>query len=289
MTAAVLTDQPRPPRIRRAKPLSTSALEWSATFWFAVTLLGQWFFFYYLMAFYGPMTVSGNYEAMAPLRALGATGFVAGDNLGNATFVAHAFAAGIIAFGGLLQFVPQIRARFPAFHRWNGRLFLLTVVGLSLSGFYLVWVRRSAPSDLNGFSTTINGVLILTFAALAYWTALKRNIVVHRRWALRLYLVSNAQWFLRIGLFGYFILNMAAGRKPAMGDPFLTFWVFGCYLVPLAVAEIYLRANDRGAPAVRAAVAGGLAVVTLLMAVGILGFSAFSLRILSGAPLSLPG
>ena len=185
--------------------------------------------------------------------------------------------------------MPQIRSRLPALHRWNGRIFLLTVTGLSLSGFYLVWVRGSAPNQLNGFSTTINGVLILTFAALALRTAMARNIAVHRRWALRLYLVSNAQWFLRVGVFGYFILNMAAGRKPGMGDPFLMFWTFGCYLVPLAIAEVYLRAKDGGAPPVRLAVAGGLAVITLLMGVGILGFSAFSLKILSGAPLTLPG
>ena len=159
MTAAVLTDQPRAPRAKRSKPLSTTALEWSAAFWFAVTLIGQWFFFYYLIAFYGRIAVTGDHEAMAPLRALGATGFVAGDKVGNATFVAHAMAAAIIAFGGLLQFVPQIRARFPAFHRWNGRLFLLTVVGLSLSGFYLVWVRGSAPSELSAFGTTINGAI----------------------------------------------------------------------------------------------------------------------------------
>ena len=289
MTAAVLTEERRAPRVRKAKPLSLSALEGAAVFWFAVTLIGQWAFFYYLMAFYGPMAVTGNHEAMASLRALGATGFVAGDTVGNTTFVAHALAAGIIAFGGLLQFVPQIRSRFPAFHRWNGRIFLLTVTGLSLSGFYLVWVRGSAPNQLNGISTTINGVLILTFAAFALRTAMARNIAVNRRWALRLYLVSNAQWFLRIGLFGYFILNMAAGRKPGMGDPFLIFWTFGCYLAPLAAAEVYLRAKDRGAPAVRFAVAGGLTVLTLLMAVGILGFSVFSLKILSGAPLTLPG
>ncbi len=289
MTAIVLTDQSKAPRARRAKPLSQSALEWSATFWFAVTLIGQWAFFYYLVAFYGPMAVTGNHEAMAPLRAMGATGFVAGDTLGNTTFVAHALAAAVIAFGGLLQFVPQIRSRFPALHRWNGRVFLLTVTGLSLSGFYLVWVRGSAPNELNGFSTTINGVLILAFAALALRTAVARNIAVHRRWALRLYLVSNAQWFLRIGLFGYFILNMAAGRKPGMGDPFLMFWTFGCYLVPLAVAELYLRAKDRGTPPARIAMAGGLAVLTLIMAVGILGFTAFSLKILSGGPLTLPG
>lgn len=286
MTAAILTQGSRAPR---AMPRRLGALEAAAGFWFVVTLLGQWAFFAYLMAFYVPMTVSGNYEAMAPLRKMGATGLIAGDNTGNAAFAAHALAAGIIAFGGLLQFVPQIRARFPAFHRWNGRVFLLTAIGLSLSGFYLVWVRNSAPSQFNGITTTVNGVLILSFAALAWRTAVARNITVHRRWALRLYLVSNAQWFIRIGFFGYFILNMAVGRKPSMQDPFFTYWNVGCYLVPLAIAELYLRAKDSPSPLVRRSMAAGLVVVTLMMAAGILGFSGFSLLIVTGAPLKLPG
>ena len=60
MTAMMLTDQPGTPRARRDKPLSLRALDGAAVFWFAVTLIGQWAFFYYLMAFYGPMAVTGN-------------------------------------------------------------------------------------------------------------------------------------------------------------------------------------------------------------------------------------
>ena len=273
----------------RSVVAANTALKRSVAFWLVVALIGQWAFFYYIAAFYGPTTLSGNFEAWSVLRALGGTGYVEGDTVGNLTFAGHALAAGIIAFGGALQLVPQIRTRAPVFHRWNGRLFLLTVLGLSLSGFYLVWVRGSSPSRLNALGTSLNGVLILGFAALAWRTAVSRRFAVHRRWALRLYLVSNAQWFLRIGVFAYFIVNMGLGQKVGVGDPFLRFWTFGCYLVPLAVLELYLRAKDSGGPPARFALAGGLFLLTLLMGVGMAGFSMFSLRILSGAPLALPG
>jgi len=276
-------------RIAPGRSFSGSVLNGAAGLWLAVALIGQWAFFAYIGAFYGPAMATGDYEAWSALSAMGAKAYVPGDDAGNRFFGFHALAAGIIAFGGALQLIPQVRSRWPVFHRWNGRLFLLTVVGLSLSGFWLVWVRGSAPSQLNGISTTINGVLILAFAGLALKNAMARNIVVHRRWAIRLYLVSNAQWFLRIGFFAYFVVNMALGRRPSSGDPFLIGWTFGCYLVPLAMAELYMRAKDRGGAFGRLAIAGLLLALTLAMAVGIFAFSMFSLRILSGAPLSLPG
>jgi hypothetical protein len=276
-------------RIAPGKTLSGSVLNGAAGLWLAVALIGQWAFFVYIGAFYGPAMATGDYEAWSALSAMGAKAYVPGDDAGNRFFGFHALAAGIIAFGGALQLIPQVRNRWPVFHRWNGRIFLLTVVGLSLSGFWLVWVRGSAPSQLNGISTTINGVLILAFAGLALKNAMARNIAVHRRWAIRLYLVSNAQWFLRIGFFAYFVVNMALGRRPSSGDPFLIGWTFGCYLVPLAMAELYMRAKDKGGAFGRLTIAGLLLALTLAMAVGIFAFSMFSLRILSGAPLSLPG
>lgn len=281
-TTAETTASPQPTNFAEA------ALRGAGAFWLIVALLGQWAFFYYIAAFYGTSTISGDFEVWNRLKAIGRTPFVAGDTAGNLAYAAHALGAGIIAFGGALQLIPQIRARAPAFHRWNGRIFLLTVTGLSVSGFYLVWVRNTSPSLTDAISTTINGVLILTFAGLALRTAMARNIVIHRRWAMRLYLVANAQWFLRVGLFSYFIVNQVLGVKASFGDPFLKFWTFGCYLVPLVVLEIYLRARDGGGALVRVSVAVGLIAVTLLMAAGIAGFAMFSQMIVSGGPMTLP-
>lgn len=282
-----MTDALRPKNAPAGSVRADAVLGAAAAFWLLTALIGQWLFFYYIASFYGPTMASGNHEAWSVLSAMGAKGYVEGDTVGNMTFGAHALAAGIIAFGGALQLVPGIRARAPAFHRWNGRLFLLTVVGLSLTGFYLVWGRGSPPESLREMATTFNGVLILAFAGLAVRHAMARRITIHRRWAMRLYLVSNAQWFMRVGLFGWFVGNMALGREVSMSDPFFTFWTFGCYLVPLAVLELYLRARDKGGPIARTAVAGLLVVLTLLMGLGIFAYFMFSQKILSGAPLSI--
>ena len=274
---------------RREGATSLGFLSAAGVFWFAVMLIGQWTFFYYIAAFYGASTISGNLEIWNRLAAIGRTPFVAGDSLGNAAYASHALAAGVVALCGILQLVPWIRKHAPRFHRWNGRLFLLTVISLSLSGFYLVWVRGTSPSFAEGLSTSLNGVFILTFAAFALRNAMARKIDAHRRWAMRLYLVSNAQWFLRIGFFAYFAIGGAAGLKVSFSDPFFTFWTWGCYLAPLAVLQIYFLAQDYGGALSRAAVGAGLIGLTLAMCAGIFAFGMFSQAIITGAPLGLPG
>jgi hypothetical protein len=277
-----------------ARPVETRGfsgglLRASGVFWFAVAMLGQWAFFYYIAAFYGSSAVSGDFAIWNRLEALGRTPYVAGDTGGNIAYLTHALGAGFIAFGGALQLMPFVRKRFPTFHRWNGRLFLFTVTGLSLSGFYLVWIRGTSPSLIDGISTTLNGVFILTFAALALRTAMARNIASHQRWATRLYLVSNAQWFLRVGVFSYFVVNGMIGNEVAFSDPFFKFWTWGCYLVPLAMLQLYYMARDQGGVLSRSAVALALLGLTLFMGVGIFAFAMFSQAIITGAPMGLPG
>ena len=277
-----------------AQPSGTSRiagglLKASGVFWFAVAMLGQWAFFYYIAAFYGSSTFTGNFEIWNRLEALGRTPYVAGDTGGNIAYAAHALGAGVIAFGGALQLMPFIRKRFPAFHRWNGRLFLVMVTGLSFSGFYLVWIRQTSPSFIEGLSTSLNGVFILTFAGLALRTAMARNIASHQRWATRLYLVSNAQWFLRVGVFAYFVVNQIAGNQVSFGDPFFKFWTWGCYLIPLAALQLYYLARDRGGTLSRSAMAVTLVGLTLFMGVGIFALAMFSQAIITGAPMGLPG
>lgn len=257
--------------------LADRALTASAQVWFIAAVIGQWAFLYYIVAFYGPSTLSGDFPAWARNTLL-FKGYVAGDTAGNLTFAAHALLAGIIAFGGALQVAPQLRNRWPAVHRWNGRLFLVVACGLALSGLYLVWVRRSNPALLGSISTSLNAALILAFAGLALAAVRARDLAAHRRWALRLYLVANAQWFMRVSFFAFV---MAQGGHPVGTKAFGDIWSFGCFLVPLAVLELYLRARQSGAPGPRLAMAGGLFALTLVMSAGIVGFTLFSLSILA--------
>src|SRR5688572_11239905 len=83
------------------------ALDAAARFWFLVTVVGQWAFRSYIFGFYGPPTLQGDFAAWNRNTHL-IKGYVAGDTAGNLAFAAHALLAGVIAFGGTLQLVPQI-------------------------------------------------------------------------------------------------------------------------------------------------------------------------------------
>ncbi|MDB5481003.1 MAG: rane protein [Caulobacteraceae bacterium] len=261
------------PGALNARSVADTALGAAARLWFAVALIGQWAFVYYIANFYGPSTLTGNFQSWSRNTNL-VKGYVAGDTAGNVFFGAHALLAAVIAFGGAIQLIPQIRTRAVAVHRWNGRLFMLTALGVAFSGLYLIWVRGSSPTFLGAMAISLNGLLIIACVALAWRAALTRDLAAHRRWALRAYLVANGQWFFRVGIFAVALID----RR--LMDPFFMAWGFGCTLAPLAVLELYLRARDKGGPGGRLAMAGGLLGLSVLTG---LGYMAMWRPLLTGA------
>jgi hypothetical protein len=106
----------------------------------------------------------------------------------------------------------------------------------------------------------------------AWRTALARDFVAHRRWALRTYLVANGQWFFRVMIFGWIVLTRSqVGLGKNFDGPVVVACEFGCYLLPLAALELYLRAKNGGSARASVAMAGILASFALLMVAGILG------------------
>lgn len=249
--------------------VAETALKTAARFWFAVAIVGQLVFGFTVASFYGMAAVRGDVHAWSRFMS---HGLVAGDTAGNLAVAFHVSSAAIIMLAGALQLIPQVRSRFPLFHRWNGRVYMLTAVTLSLAGLYMTWIRASVGDISQHLGASLNAVLIWVCAAMALRFALVRDFGTHRRWALRLFLVVSASWFFRISFF----LWLAVFKKPygfdptTFSGPALTIMSFSQYLLPLAVLELYLRAQDRPGTLRRMAMAGGLIVLTLAMAGGIL-------------------
>lgn len=213
-----------PTPITAAAPLAaaSTALRGAARFWFVTALAGQWAFVYYIAGFYGVSTLSGNFEAWRANTML--KGYLPGDTAGNLVFAAHVLMAAVVAFGGTLQLVPQIRARAIGFHRWNGRIFLLTAIAASIGGVYLAW-GRPGPPVIDGLGNTMGAFLIVGFGAFAWRAVRAGDVAGHRRWALRAFLAVNGVWFQRVGMMAWAIVvvrngeEMAAFRlSPAKGE-----------------------------------------------------------------------
>lgn len=259
MTPAVLNSTPAD------RLTGDRALAGAARFWWIAAALGQAMFLIYIVAVYVPATLTGDFSRWPGMIK----GYIPGDTVGNLAVGAHMLLAAIVTFGGTLQLVPQIRARAPVVHRWIGRAFLIAAIGAALGGIWMIWVRGATLGVANSYGTTGNAVLILAFAALAWRTAARRDFASHRRWAMRVFIVANGVWFLRVGAIGVGAAAMGLGLKIDQ-EAFFNIMLFACYLVPLAILELYFLAQTRGGTA-RLAMALGLAAATLLMSVGIIG------------------
>jgi hypothetical protein len=247
-------------------PAVSRPLAWSARAWFVAALASQWIFAAYITWVLAWPLLLGDGEAVNRTSLI--TGHVAGDTLGNASLLGHVLAAAVLNAVGLLQLVPWLRRRFPGWHRRAGRVFMtLALLGVA-SGLYMTWLRGSRLSDVSAIAISLNGVLIVAAVVMAWRLARQRRFDAHRRWAIRAFLLVSGVWMLRLGLMGWILVNQGPrGNTAQLDGPFDVAWVFGCYLVPLAVAELYFRA-ERAGPGAQRAVAMLLAGCAGLTALG---------------------
>jgi hypothetical protein len=260
MSTAVLTNR------FELDSIADTALTTAARFWFGVTVIGQLAFGFAVASFYSLTALRGDYHGWKFTN-----GYVPGVTRGNWAVVMHVASAAVLMLAGALQLIPQVRSRFPGFHRWNGRVYMLTALILSMAGLYMTWIRGSVGDVSQHVGSTLNAVLIWLFAAMALRYALARDFRTHRRWALRLFLVVSASWFIRIMLFlTFLVFKGPVGFDPAtFTGPLLTFLTFGQYLIPLAVLQLYFRAQDHRGALRRMAMACLLFGLTLVMGTGL--------------------
>lgn len=202
--------------------------------WFVTTLLGQWVFILYLLTYYIQPALQRGLVAWSGNQLV--TGYVANDSVGNYVVATHIFIAILILGLGPLQLIPKIRKRYLRFHRWSGRIYLVAVVITSLAGLYMVWVRGNPQAGfIEHIGTTLGGVLIIVFSYCTYYYARCRKIIIHSRWALRVFLVASGVWYIRLGYGWFFFMDVPDSSMKA----FSVFISYANFLVPLALLEIY--------------------------------------------------
>jgi tetratricopeptide (TPR) repeat protein len=260
MSTAVLTNR------LELNSVADTALKVAARFWFGVTVIGQLAFGFAVASFYGLTALRGDYHGWTITN-----GHMPGITKSTPAVPMHLISAVIIMLAGAVQLVPQVRNHFPVFHRWNGRIYMLTAVALSGAGLYMTWSRGSVGDIPQHLGSTLNAVLIWAFAALALRYAMARDFKTHRRWALRLFMVVGASWFFRIMFFlSFLVFKGPIGFDPTtFTGPFLTFMTYAQYAIPLAVLELYFQAQDHPGGLRRMATAGMLFVLTLVMGAGL--------------------
>jgi hypothetical protein len=139
--------------------------------------------------------------AAAPL-ALGSAWYLAREFLtsGDLAYrgslvIAHVMAAVIaIGFGGL-QFIPEIRIRWPLAHRWIGRAY----VGASLlNGSSALFIAAQKSLNAAAYGLVITATLWIITTLFGFWAIRRRFFAVHRRWMIRSYALACTAVTLRL-------------------------------------------------------------------------------------------
>ncbi|QBS39404.1 DUF2306 domain-containing protein [Nocardia sp. CS682] len=114
------------------------------------------------------------------------------------SLVVHAAPAGLALIIGPWQFLPQLRTRFPQWHRMAGRVYLVSVVAAAAAASYAAAVTPS------GFPLQVAFYLLvvawLYSAAQAYRTIRRGEVQLHRIWMIRNYALTFAAVTLRLYL-----------------------------------------------------------------------------------------
>jgi uncharacterized membrane protein len=181
--------------------------------------------------------------------------------------------AAIITVGGLLQLIPIIRSKWPAIHRWNGRLYVMTVLIMSLSGMFMVITRyEKVVGGLVGHTAImINGAIIVLCAVKAFNYARQSKIAQHRIWALRLFIAASGVWMFRVGMMAWLSIHgKPVGFDPvSFSGPFLTTLYFSVYILPLFILDVYLRSQRSSSAAKKLATAGMVILISLIFMLGV--------------------
>ncbi len=225
------------------KPITAQQiLQFGVSSWVVTALIGQSIFAIYIFIVFGGPIVTGTINESSFNHVI--TGFVSGDEFGNAVMFSHILPAAMLSLSGILQIIPHLRRCYPLFHRFNGRFFLTLGLTGALTGLYLTWMRGSRLSDIGAIGITINGLLIPIAVYFAWKYARIKRFNMHQRWAIHAFLLINGVWAFRILLMVWYMLNQGPnGNTENIDGPADIALSFGCYAIPMIVAELVFWAK----------------------------------------------
>lgn len=239
-----------------------------ATVWISALLFGL-----YILAFYAAALLEGEmarwngvlpglYEPGRPVATLG--------------IGLHFAAGGIILVLGSIQLVETLRDRYPALHRWIGRVYVSAALLAGLGGLAFIGAKGTIGGTVMDVGFGLYGVLMVVAAVQTFRHAFARRLDVHRAWALRLFALAIGSWLYRMDYGFWLLLTDGLGHTSDFRGPFDIVMSFAFYLPNLAVAEAFIRAGRVEAPpALRVAAAGALAAATGFLLLGTYYFTKF--------------
>lgn len=157
----------------------------------------------------------------------------------RAVYLAHLTPLLFHVGGGVLalllgpwQFLPGLRTRRPAVHRFVGRAYLVSALAAGIGGLLLAPRALVAPIAPIGFA--LLAVLLLATSTAAYATARRREFARHRIWTTRSYALILAAVTLRLWLVAFGALGVSF--EQAYASAAWTSWLINLLVAELVVA-----------------------------------------------------
>jgi hypothetical protein len=223
-------------------PRSSLALRWSGIGLGAASWVSAAFFGMYTLTFYFGAIPSGHMDQWN----IFVPGLYDKRNLAALLGIAAHFATGaIILILGPVQFIAELRARWPWIHRWLGRMYVSAALVTGLGGLGFIASKGTIDGAVMNIGFGLYGVLVLLAAIKTYQNARSRRWEEHRAWAIRLFALVIGSWLYRMefGLWLNAVAPAPLGHLVNYRGRFDIVMSFFFYLPNLAVAELFLRAG----------------------------------------------
>ena len=151
-----------------------------------------------------------------------------------AGFYIHITSSLWVMAGGILQFIPAVFRKKPAFHRWTGKLYVFSVLFLAApSGLVLAFFANGGLPAKVGFSLQCVVWWLTTF--IAWREIMQGKWTLHAEWMIRSYAITLAAVSLRTESY---LMYYLLGTKPI--ETYLTVtWL--SWTGNLLLAEMLIR------------------------------------------------
>ncbi len=232
-----------------------------ATVWGSTILFGL-----YILAFYAAALINGHtaqwnkvlpglYDTQTETATIG--------------IGIHFAAGGIILILGCIQLLEKVRARYPAFHRIIGRIYVLASIFTAVGGLTFIAVKGTIGGTVMDIGFGLYGVLTFIAAIQTIRFARAKDFGEHRAWGIRLFALAIGSWLYRMD-YGFWLMLMdGAGHTENFTGTFDKIMSFFFYIPNLIMAEIFIgKKNFLSKPIIKLLGAFFIFMATFVLLIG---------------------
>lgn len=145
----------------------------------------------------------------------------------------HIILALIALLTGPIGLNKRIRAKSPTFHRWNGRIYMFSIVLNFVPGVYVSFYASGGILSTVGFLILDTLWLLSTIVGVFYIK--KKNVQLHSSWMIRSFFLTFANMTI------YIIVAIANHALKLPYGLSYSIAVWSCWPINLVLAEIAIR------------------------------------------------